>query len=267
MARRRFFVPAIRRGAAELVGSDAEHLVRVLRVEAGERYEISDNESVFLAEVQTARKSLVVFQTLEPIPLQPQTVEITLLVALFKFDHLEWLIEKATELGVTTIRPFEGTRSERGLAQASPKRLARWERIVLEASQQSRRDHLPRVEPTARFRSAVEAAADIRLLLDEDRGAPPILQSLPAWRTLGQHVALMLGPEGGWTEEEREMAQAVGWQPCSLAPTVLRAETAGIGGLSIVTAAWAHTASSLARHDDGMDGTLPNGQHSEERSA
>lgn len=267
MARRRFFVPAIRRGAAELVGTDAEHLVRVLRVEAGERYEISDNESVFLAEVQTARKSLVVFQTIELIPRQPAAVEITLLAALFKFDHLEWLIEKATELGVTTIRPFEATRSERGLAQASAKRLARWERIVLEASQQSRRDHLPRVEPTARFRSALDLAADVRLLLDEDRAAPPLLGSLPARRTVSQHVALLLGPEGGWTEEERSAAQTAGWQSCSLAPGVLRAETAGIAALSIVTAAWAHTASNLAGHDDGMHGTLPDGQYGEERSA
>ena len=267
MARRRFFVPAIRRGMAELIGGDAEHLVRVLRVEGGERYEISDNESVFLAEVQTARKSLVVFQTVEPIPLQPATVEITLLPALFKFDHLEWLIEKATELGVTTIRPFEATRSERGLVQASAKRLVRWERIALEASQQSRRDYLPRVEPTVRFRSAMEVGADVRLLLDEDRGSPPLLESLPPLRSTGQHVALLLGPEGGWTEEEREMAQAAGWQSCSLASTVLRAETAGIAGLSVVTAAWAHSPSSLARHDNGMDGTLPNGQHSEERSA
>lgn len=239
MARRRFFVPEIRRGLAELTGPDAEHLVRVLRVEAGERYEISDNETVSLAQVQTARKSLVVFEILEPVAPQPAAVELTLVVALFKFDHLEWLIEKATELRVTTIRPVEATRSDRGLLQASVKRNARWERICLEASQQSRRDRLPRIEPAVRLKSGLDMPATVRLALDENPAAAPLLGQLPAERSPCDHVALLVGPEGGWTEEERGLIQTSGWHPCSLGPTILRAETAGIAGLAVVAAAWA----------------------------
>src|SRR3954462_8133744 len=148
MARRRFFVPEIRRGTAELTGQDAEHLVRVLRVEAGQRYELSDNRKVYLAQVETSRKGLVSFQVLEELEKKIIPIAVTLSAALFKFDHFEWMIEKATELGVATIRPFESIRSERGLAQAAAKRWSRWERIALEASQQSRRDRLPVIERT-----------------------------------------------------------------------------------------------------------------------
>src|SRR5947209_1145971 len=139
MARRRFFVDEIRRGHAHVVGENAQHLVRVLRVEAGQRYEISDNRNVYLAEIETARKENVVFRTLERLPPSPSSARFELYAALIKFDRFEWIVEKATELGVTEIVPIEAARSERGLEKAAAKRVERWRRIALEASQQSRR--------------------------------------------------------------------------------------------------------------------------------
>lgn len=239
MARRRFFVPEIRRGLAELTGPDAEHLVRVLRAEAGQVYEISDNQDLYLAEIETARKSIVSFRVKEKLPLPAPAVTIILVAALFKFDRFEWLVEKATELGVTAIQPFEATRTEHGLAQASHKRRPRWEKIALEASQQSRRAHLPQIESTVRFAKAIEQTAGTKLLLDEDASAPPILHRLPHERAASDQVSLLLGPEGGWTPEEREAAQAAGWLPCSLGTTILRAETAAVAGLAVIQAAWA----------------------------
>ena len=238
MARRRFFVPEIRRGAAELTGPDAEHLVRVLRAEVGQVYELSDNQNLYLAEIEVARKSVVAFRVLENLPPPPPSLHITLVAALFKFDAFELLIEKATELGVAAIQPFEAIRTERGLAQASLKRSARWEKIAVEASQQSRRLHLPSIEPSVRFVNAIQTAADVRLLLDENPQVLPLLQVLPAARSLADRAALLLGPEGGWTEGERQQAIEAGWTPCSLAQTVLRAETAGIAALAVIQAAW-----------------------------
>jgi 16S rRNA (uracil1498-N3)-methyltransferase len=237
MARRRFFVPEIRRGVAELTGPDAEHLVRVLRVEPGQLFEISDNRNVYLAEVETARKSVVSFRTVEAVESKPALLQTTLIASLFKFDHFEWMVEKTTELGVSTIQPVEAVRTERGLAQASVKRLARWERIALEASQQSRRDHLPRVERTIRLPQSLQTAADMRLLLDESSGTP-ILHCLPENRKAHPHIALLLGPEGGWTDEEREAASLAGWSSCSLGSTILRAETAAVAALAVL-GAWA----------------------------
>ena len=113
MARRRFFVEEIRRGKAELTGTDAEHLVRVLRVEPGQIFELSDNQDVYLAEVVSARKSEVIFQVREKLaPPEPET-ELILLPALFKFDRFEWLIEKSTELNVAVIQPWEAIRTTR----------------------------------------------------------------------------------------------------------------------------------------------------------
>jgi 16S rRNA (uracil1498-N3)-methyltransferase len=237
MARRRFFVDEVRRGTAEISGSEAEHLVRVLRVEAGQRYELSDNKKVYLAEVESARKGLVSFEVIEELEKKNSPIAVTLSAALFKFDHFEWMIEKATELGVSTIRPFESVRTERGLAQASAKRSARWERIAMEASQQSRRDHLPVIERTAPFAKIIQSETPLRLLLDELPEAQPILRCLPHDLKRQGAVELLLGPEGGWTEEEHASALGRGWKACSLANTVLRAETAAIAAVSVVMAA------------------------------
>src|SRR5580700_3340584 len=101
--RRRFFVDEVRSGRAEISGDDARHLTRVLRVEPGQRYEISDNRDVFLAEIETAHKDRVVFRALEKLETPAAGVRLILCAALVKFDRFEWMIEKATELGVAEI--------------------------------------------------------------------------------------------------------------------------------------------------------------------
>jgi len=238
MARRRFFVAEVRRGYAELTGADAEHLVRVLRAEAGELHEISNNATVYLAEIEEARKSRVLFRVVEELPVPATSVVSILLPALFKFDRFEWLVEKATELGIEVLAPWEAIRTERGLAQAAAKRSARWERIALEASQQARRARLPRVERVVRLEEALATPATVKLLLDEDAGARPLRQVLPERRCASDRVALLSGPEGGLTDNEREQAIAAGWKSCSLGHTILRAETAPIAGLAIIQAEW-----------------------------
>lgn len=223
---------------AELNGAEAEHLVRVLRTEPGDVYEISDDQNAYLAEVAVARKSQVVFRVGEKLPEPAPTVEVTLMPALFKFDRFEWMVEKATELGVAAIEPWPAIRSEQGLAQAAAKRRDRWQKIAHEASQQARRWHLPQIKPVAALARAVQTEATVKLLLDEDASALPIGKVLPEGRTPADRVALLSGPEGGWTPPERAMAQAAGWQPCSLGPSILRAETAAIAGLAVIQAWW-----------------------------
>lgn len=238
MARRRFFVPAVRRGAAELTGEDAAHLVRVLRVEPGQVFEISDNSRVYLAEVETARKSEVVFRVTEELPSSLPGLDVTLCPALIKFDRFEWLVEKATEMGVSRIQPFAATRTEHGLLAAAAKRLERWQKIGLEASQQSRRARLPEIDAAVRSIKEVKPDASLKLLLDEE-SQTAMLRQLPARLTGADTVSILLGPEGGWTDDERAFAIANEWKPCSLGNTILRAETAAVAALAIVQAAWA----------------------------
>jgi 16S rRNA (uracil1498-N3)-methyltransferase len=127
------------------------------------------------------------------------------------------------------------------LAQASVKRRERWERIALEASQQARRAQLPCIEPAVRLVPALQVNATVRLLLDENPDALPILDALPPERRATDTIALLTGPEGGWTDEEREQATTAKWLPCSLGHTVLRAETAAIAALAVIQAAWSRS--------------------------
>jgi len=233
LARRRFFVDSIHSGAAELLGDEAIHLTRVLRVEPGQTFEISDNHAVWLAEIVEARGQRVVFRTLEPLDSPPLPVRITLIAAIVKFDRFEWMVEKATELGVERILPMDATRTEKGLFEASRKRAERWRRIARESSQQSRRVRVPEILPSVTFEQSLAAAADYRYFLEE-AAAPPLLAMLPPARNAADHIAVMLGPEGGWTDGERQSAAAAGWQPVSLGPLVLRAETAAAAALAVI---------------------------------
>jgi 16S rRNA (uracil1498-N3)-methyltransferase len=237
MARRRFFVDTVHRGQAQINGPDAHHLTRVLRVETGQKFEISDNQNVYLAEVHTARKDLVVFEIIEQLEVPAPFPHVHLLAALIKFEHFEWMIEKTTELGVERITPVETDRSEKGLAQAAAKRLARWNRIAREACEQSRRARLPEIAAAGSLDAALRAPENYRYALEEAE-ARPILSTLPATRRPEDQLALLVGPEGGWTERERTTIQAAGWTAVSLGRNILRAETAAIAALSILTAAW-----------------------------
>jgi len=227
----------VRGGIAELLGNDARHLTRVLRVEPGQRFEISDNRNAWLAEIAEARGERVVFRAIEALDAPEPPVRITLCASLVKFDRFEWMIEKATELGVERILPVDATRSERGLAKASHKRSERWVRIARESSQQSRRVRVPEILAAVPFEKSLSLEADYRYCLDEEE-APPLLRSMPAERPPGSRVAVLVGPEGGWTGAERQMSAAAGWQPVSLGPQVLRAETAAAAALAVLMNAW-----------------------------
>ncbi len=222
---------------AELRGEEARHLSRVLRAEPGQRYEITDGRTAHLAEVVEARGERVLFRVLEAVPEPGIPLHVTLCLALIKFDRLEWAIEKATELGVERILPVETARTEKGLRAASQKRSERWMRIVRESSQQSRRVRAPEILPAEGFDAVLGIAADWRCFLDETT-APPLLRVLPPKRGASDAAAMLVGPEGGWTDGERQAAIAAGWQPASLGPLVLRAETAVAAAIGILVNAW-----------------------------
>jgi 16S rRNA (uracil1498-N3)-methyltransferase len=226
MARRLFFVSEVHSGFAELRGEEARHLSKVLRVEAGQQYELSDGESLYLAEVAAAHKEMVRFQVLEKLPVHPEPYEVTLAMALVKFDRLEWILEKATELGATHIRPFWSDRSEHGLERAAPKRLERWRRILVESCQQSRRVTPPEIYEPVSFESILAKPTDRRYFFDERREDSEFAPQ-PAASTM-----LIIGPEGGWTDRERNLAKDC--IHASLGPRILRAETAAIAVLAIL---------------------------------
>ncbi|HEY6392195.1 MAG TPA: RsmE family RNA methyltransferase, partial [Bryobacteraceae bacterium] len=212
MARRRFFVEGVHRGRAQITGPDAHHLTRVLRVEAGQKFEISDNSNVYLAEVESARKDVVSFAIIETMPVDvgQALLRTRLFVSLIKFERFEWMLEKATELGVDRVTPLETDRSEKGLEHAAGKRLPRWNRIAREASEQSRRARLPEIDSPMKLAEALHCAAEHRYALDEAE-ARPILSAIPTGVQRDAQVLVLAGPEGGWTDRERAGIAAAGW--------------------------------------------------------
>jgi len=243
MARRRFFVDHIRNGKAELFGEEAYHLTRVLRVQVEQQFELSDNQSVYLAEVREAHKDKVSFAILEQLPLRPDPVDLTLLVSLIKFDRFEWILEKSVELGVTRFVPVMAERSEKGLEQGAQKRMERWRRILRESSEQSRRDRLPEILEPVSFGETLGRAGALRFFLDEAERARPILDHIPepGLRQASDTVLLLTGPEGGWVDAERDRAVARGWLPVTLGPRILRAETAAMAAVSVLVIAWSQS--------------------------
>ncbi len=238
MARRRFFVNRIDGEYAELTGDDARHLARVLRAEIGQRYEISDNQRAYLAEISAANAHGITFHVLEPLPAEAPSLQITLFAALIKFDRFEWLVEKATELGVARIVPIDAERTEKGLAMAAKKRVERWKKIARESSQQARRVRMSEIVPPEALEQALSDRSPYRYFLEEQPGAEALARALPADRRPEDAIAILTGPEGGWTDRERALAARGGWKPVSLSSNILRSETAAIAALSILSHAW-----------------------------
>jgi 16S rRNA (uracil1498-N3)-methyltransferase len=162
------------------------------------------------------------------------------MVSIFKFDHMEWGIEKATELGVTTIVPVIARRTEKHLAQAAAKRVERWRRIAHEAAKQSRRSDVPEILEPQLLAERVKAAGDglTRVVLaEQERGVTlrsVLEEAMNASNSEMPKLELAFGPEGGWAPEEEALFDANGWRAASLGPRILRAETAAIAALAVV---------------------------------
>jgi 16S rRNA (uracil1498-N3)-methyltransferase len=230
--RRRFFVEQFIGRTAVIDGDTAHHLGRVLRAQVGQLYELSDSAAVWLGRIESVARDRIQFALLEEIPAHPPAVDIILLLSIVKFDAFEWAIEKATELGVGMIVPVAASRSEKTLLAAAGKRLDRWEKILVEASQQSRRVRVPAISSPLPLREAFNEAYPLgaKVILSERSNAPALRDVLSAV-TVSQ-ATLAIGPEGGWTDEELTLAETAGFQEASLGKLILRTETAVVAALA-----------------------------------
>jgi 16S rRNA (uracil1498-N3)-methyltransferase len=241
--RRRFFVDRFADNAAELRGENAAHLSRVLRAEPGQLYELSDGSELWLARIERVARDEIDFALVERLPAVAPRLSIALLLSIVKMDRFEWALEKATELGAFEITPLAAERSEKALVAAAPKRAPRWERILRESAQQSRRLRppvlLPIAQPPAAFRAA--DTASLRIVLSERATAPPLRASVSSTPLVGgasdaapRGVVLAIGPEGGWTDSEFAAAIASGFIEASLGENILRTETAVCAALASI---------------------------------
>jgi len=215
-------------------GHAAHHLGHVLRAQTGQLYELSDGQRVYLGRIDSVGRGKIEFALLEELPAHPSSLDVTLLLAIVKFDSFEWAIEKATELGVNGIVPLAAARSEKALLAAAPKRAERWKRILLEASQQSRRLRVPLLAGLEKPEAAVAVRKKgLGVMLSERAEAPPLKKVLSG--EMAERVVLAIGPEGGWTDAEFEAATRAGFHEASLGHMILRTETAVVASLAALS--------------------------------
>jgi 16S rRNA (uracil1498-N3)-methyltransferase len=242
MTQRRWIAEHWDEATATIVGGQAEHLARVLRAHAGVKADVVAGGRVFHAEVAAVtldgEKSEIRFNLFGELQADP-ALPITLVLAVYKFDRMEWVIEKATELGVAGIAPVIARRTEKHLAQAAQKRVERWRRIAHESSQQARRSDVPVIDDPITLATRARAeAASVRIVLAEQERTTTLHhavdEAVEAAKTVMPAFEIAIGPEGGWAAEEEALFDANGWRAASLGPRILRAETAAIAALAIV---------------------------------
>ena len=238
MTRRRWIAEHWDEATATLAGAQAEHMARVLRAQPGMEADVVAGGHVFHAEVAAVSVAEVRFNLIAEVEADP-ALPVTLAMTVFKFDRMEWAIEKATELGVAGIAPMIARRTEKHLAQAAEKRAERWRRIAHEAAQQARRSDVPLIHSPVALTERVRAAsAATRIVLAEQERTTTLRSALEAAVIEAQAempvLEIAIGPEGGWAPEEEALFDANGWRAVSLGPRILRAETAAIAAMAVV---------------------------------
>ena len=240
MTRRRWIADTWDEATASLTGEQASHLIRVLRAQTGMEFDIVAGDRVWHGVIAGISGDSVRFNLIAEVTAEP-ALPLTMLLSIFKFDRMEWAIEKATELGVERILPIVARRSEKHLAQSAQNRVERWRRIAREAAQQSRRSDVPVVEDVVQLKVAARREGNaVRLLLAEQERTRTLRKALEeALAESGDQlpvVRVAVGPEGGWAAEEEALFDSEGWKPVSLGPRILRAETAAITAMAVAAA-------------------------------
>src|ERR1051325_8403039 len=227
MTRRRWIADEVFGNRVALIGAHADHVVRVLRAQVGQEFDIATGNDVWHGRIVSIADNRVEFELGEKLDAVPSS-NITLLLSIFKFDRMEWAIEKCTELGVAKIIPVIAQRTEKHLASAAVKRVERWQRITRQASEQSRRVAVPEVTGPVKLQGSLELPGT-RIVLSEIEQQVMLKDVLPA----RGDVALAFGPEGGWVDGELKLFKEANWISASLGKTILRAETAAIAATAI----------------------------------
>lgn len=217
-------------------------LIRVLRAQPGQRIVLLDGSgSEFVAELCQIDRTGVWAKIVEQRHSAAEAqIDVALYACVLKADKMEWVLQKATELGVNRFVPVISQRTIVRPISEVAKKLTRWQAIVREAAEQCGRTCLPQIAPPLMWNDAIAQAQGPRAILWE--GADSQSPSLPAWlarqRAEAQSLNLLIGPEGGLAAEEVQAAQQHDWQTVTLGRRILRAETAALAAVTLAMASW-----------------------------
>ncbi|PTM59498.1 16S rRNA (uracil(1498)-N(3))-methyltransferase [Desmospora activa] len=220
--------------AIRIEGSDAHHITRVLRMQLGAQVICCDGKGTdLLAEVKAVEGDAVLLRVHKRMTSRGEpAIAVTVAQALPKGDKWEWVLQKGTELGAVSFLPVLTTRTVVKLeAKKADKKRERWQKIVKEAAEQSHRGRIPVVEPVIRWSPLLDLFPTYdRVLFAYEKGGQPLRHVLEESRC--ERMLIVVGPEGGFTAEEAEQAQAAGAVAITLGSRILRAETAPLALLS-----------------------------------
>jgi 16S rRNA (uracil1498-N3)-methyltransferase len=245
MALHRFFAPALDPGDEEVVlpRDEAEHLTRVLRLAAGDTVSIFDGRGhEFLARIAEADRRAVRVRLVSRIePTREPAVSLTLVQAVLKADKMDEIVRDAAMLGVAAVQPIVARRTEASVAMLlRAGKLDRWRRIALASVKQARRATLTEIRTPLPFDSYVdEPPPALRIIFVEPGLGPPsdpvaTLQHEP----VPADAALLIGPEGGWTEAECALARERGIRAVTLGQRTLRADAMPVAAISVLQFLW-----------------------------
>jgi 16S rRNA (uracil1498-N3)-methyltransferase len=240
----RFFVPssAIVHERVTLDRDLAHQLRSVLRLRPGDQVTVLDNSGWAYQVELTALAHDSAHGRIcarQPVDTEPG-ISLTLYLSVLKGDHLEWVLQKGTELGVSTFVPVISQRTIVADAERLDKKRPRWERIIREAAEQSHRGLLPTLASALSFSQSCQRGVtsyELALLLWEQAAGSSLPAVLAALERPPTRVAMWIGPEGGFTPEEVSLAAQHGIRAVTLGPRILRAETAALAASAIAMAA------------------------------
>ncbi|MET0279762.1 MAG: 16S rRNA (uracil(1498)-N(3))-methyltransferase [Steroidobacteraceae bacterium] len=214
----------------------AQHLARVLRLEAGAALRVFNGQGgEFEASIASVRRADVTLTVGAHHPVARESPLVTtLLQGIARGEKMDLILQKSTELGVSRIVPLAAARTNVRLnAETAARKQQHWQAVVIGACEQSGRDRVPEVAAPVSLAQAVAAvAAQLRLILAPDAGSQSLQSLLHVAGTAPTSVCLLVGPEGGFDAEEVQAAQRAGFRACRLGPRVLRTETAGLAALA-----------------------------------
>ena len=229
----RFFIDGTADGRAYLAGADAHHIAKALRMRPGEALTLCDGKGTDfdgVLETVTDRQVTVRISASRPSQAEP-TLAVTLYQGLPKGDKMDWIIQKAVELGVTAVVPVATRRSVARLEGKADKKQERWQRIAAEAAGQCGRGMLPSVERPLSWSQALSRLSGEPALVFYEGGGRPLRELVtPSTRRL----SVFVGPEGGFDPEEIDAIRRQGGGVATLGPRILRCETAPLAALTLL---------------------------------
>jgi 16S rRNA (uracil1498-N3)-methyltransferase len=257
MTRRRFFIPPDQLDDPNpyIQGDEARHLLKVLRLKVGDEVVLFDNSGQECpSRICAVSKDKVCFEMGDrQMPLRESPLDLSLGVPLIRSQPFEWILQKGTEMGVSSFHPFFSAHSSRNFQKTEQEnRSIRWQRIVQEAAKQCRRNVLPLLHPMVSFVDLIQQNSGGIKIIPYEEESGRTLVDLKQGHSFTDSIMALVGPEGGFTSEEVGLAEEKGFVSISLGPRTLRSETAALALIGLCQFLWGDMGAGRKGGEDAL---------------